>query len=246
MSSNAFRRAAFRAGLMSGVAAVAAGCSQGGSSSATVDRPAFSESEYGVRSSPRVSTYQGSLPKGGGRYKLGRPYNVAGRWYVPHEDAAYDRQGVASWYGDDFHGRRTSNGELFDRYALSAAHPTLPLPSYVYVTNLQNGRTVMVRVNDRGPYVGGRIIDLSHAAASALGYVGQGRARVRVQYAGRAPLNGDDRRERQFLAQGGRAPAPYAQSVVRRPEVPVAYNSGASPSSGGWSPTAYRSALAGK
>jgi rare lipoprotein A len=115
-------------------------------------------------------------------------------------DPTYDEYGVASWYGADFHGRKTANGEIFNANALTAAHPTLPLPCYAYVTNLNNGRTVLVRVNDRGPYVSDRIIDLSYAAAKQLGYTSKGKARVHVQYAGLAPLNGDDSRERQFLA----------------------------------------------
>ena len=126
------------------------------------------------------------------------------RWQAagtfPREDPNYEAYGVASWYGADFHGRRTANGEVFDANALTAAHPTMPLPCYAYVTNLDNGRTVLVRVNDRGPYVNDRIIDMSYAAAKQLGYTSRGRARVRVRYAGRAPLNGDDRYERQFLA----------------------------------------------
>ena len=99
--------------------------------------------------------------RGGGRYKVGDPYQVGGRWYNPREQPDYDRVGIASWYGSDFHGRHTANGEVFDMNALTAAHPTLPLPSYAYVTNLSNNRTILVRVNDRGPYVGDRVIDLS-------------------------------------------------------------------------------------
>jgi rare lipoprotein A len=135
-----------------------------------------------------------------GHYKIGKPYNIRGRWYVPAEDTNYDRSGVASWYGPDFHGKKTANGETYDMHGLSAAHTTLPLPSLVYVTNLANGRTILVRVNDRGPYVAGRIIDLSKGAARALGTEANGIGHVRVRYAGRAPLDGDDSAERQFLA----------------------------------------------
>ncbi len=120
---------------------------------------------YGVAASPRVGELGDRLPRGGGVYKVGKPYQVAGRWYFPREEPAYDQSGVASWYGTDFHARKTANGEVFDMNALTAAHPTLPLPSYVSVTNLQNGRTVLVRVNDRGPYVHSRLIDLSRQAA---------------------------------------------------------------------------------
>ena len=133
-------------------------------------------------------------------YKLGQPYRIGTMWYVPREEPGFDRTGTGSWYGADFHGRLTANGETYNMDALTAAHPTLPLPSYVSVTNLSNNRTILVRVNDRGPYVGGRLIDLSRAGARALGYETHGTATLRVRYAGRAPLNGDDTRERQYLA----------------------------------------------
>lgn len=140
------------------------------------------------------------MPKGGGVYKVGSAYRIAGRWYVPREDPTYDQVGIASWYGADFHGRRTANGEIFDRHALTAAHPTLPIPSYAYVTNLENGRTLLLRINDRGPYAHERIIDLSQAAARLLDTERKGVARVRVRYAGRAPLDGNDSQEQRFLA----------------------------------------------
>lgn len=159
----------------------------------------FPPSKVEVAASPRVAAGR-DIRKGGGHYKLGNPYKVAGQWYVPREDQSYDRTGLGSWYGDDFHGRNTANGEIFDKHALTAAHPTLPMPSFAYVTNLDNGRTVLVRINDRGPYSGGRIIDLSHAVAHHLDFEVKGLTRVRVRYAGRAPLNGDDRHERHFLA----------------------------------------------
>jgi rare lipoprotein A len=135
--------------------------------------------------------YQGSgpLPKGGGRYHVGKPYEIAGQRYYPREDPDYDKVGQASWYGPKFHRRMTSNGEWFDQDYLSAAHPTLPLPSYARVTNLENGRQLVVRVNDRGPFVADRIIDLSKKSADVLGFRNRGTARVRVQYLGPAPLN---------------------------------------------------------
>jgi len=114
-------------------------------------------------------------------YKVGKPYQVQGVWYYPREDFDYDETGIASWYGPDFHGKMTANGEQFDQMAVSAAHKTLPMPSLVRVTNLENGRTLVVRVNDRGPYVNGRIIDLSRRSAQLLGIEGRGTARVRVQ-----------------------------------------------------------------
>lgn len=131
----------------------------------------------------------GKVPKGGGRYMVGKPYQVAGRWFRPHEQPDYDKKGTASWYGEAFHRRKTSNGEWFDMNELTAAHPTLPLPSYVKVTNLENGRAVVVRVNDRGPFVGPRIMDLSKRAADVLGFKRQGTAAIRAQYIGPAPLN---------------------------------------------------------
>lgn len=133
----------------------------------------------------------GPVPWGGGRYHVGKPYQVAGVWFVPKEQPRYDKKGLASWYGEDFNRRKTSNGEWFDMTRLTAAHATLPLPSYAKVTNLENGREVVVRINDRGPFVDTRVMDLSKAAADELGYLNQGTTRVRVQYLGPAPLNDD-------------------------------------------------------
>jgi len=134
----------------------------------------------------------GAPAPGQGGYKVGAPYQVAGVWYVPKEDPNYDKTGVASWYGDEFHQKATANGETFDMNAVSAAHTTLPLPSMVEVTNLDNGKTLTVRVNDRGPFVGNRLIDLSREAARQLGYDRAGLANVRVRYVGPAPLLGPD------------------------------------------------------
>lgn len=119
-----------------------------------------------------------------------RPYQVRGRWYTPKEQPDYEEVGMASWYGDAFNGRPTSTGERFDMHALTAAHKTLPLPGLVEVTNLENGRRLVVRINDRGPFVDSRIIDLSREAASELGMLSQGVGRVRVRYLGRAPQQG--------------------------------------------------------
>lgn len=199
-------RVALRSGLMAtclGVFASLAGCAQPERVASRNWPPStymFPPSKVEVPASPRVATGR-NVPRGGGVYKVGNPYKVAGKWYVPRHESGYDKTGLGSWYGDDFHGRKTANGEIFDKYALTAAHPTLPLPSYAYVTNLDNGRTVLVRINDRGPYSGGRIIDLSHQVARHLDFERKGLTRVRVRYAGRAPLNGDDRREQQFLAE---------------------------------------------
>lgn len=131
---------------------------------------------------------RGPIPFGGGKYHVGSPYQVAGRWYTPHEQPGYDKTGLASWYGDAFHRRKTSNGEWFDMETLTAAHPTMPLPSYAMVTNLENGRQVVVRVNDRGPFVDTRVMDLSKRAADVLGYRDKGTTRVRVRLIGPAPL----------------------------------------------------------
>ena len=117
------------------------------------------------------------MPKGGGVYRVGQPYTVAGRVYVPEEDTNYSAVGMASWYGDDFHGRYTANGEIFDMHSISAAHPTLPLPSYVRVTNMSNSRSIVVRVNDRGPYARDRLIDVSIKTGEILGFLDLGVAR---------------------------------------------------------------------
>ncbi len=123
------------------------------------------------------------VPPGNGKgfYKVGNPYQINGTWYYPAEDWNYNETGVASWYGEQFHGKYTANGEIFDLNEVTAAHRTLPMPSVVRVTNLDNGRSILVRVNDRGPYARSRIIDLSRHAAQLLGYEGQGTAKVRVQ-----------------------------------------------------------------
>lgn len=151
--------------------------------------------------SKRVVEYGQPVPKGGGHYKIGQPYKINGVRYYPRKDPYYDEVGVASWYGAKFHGRYTANGEIYDMDALTAAHPTLPMPSYVRVTNLNNGRSLVVRVNDRGPYANDRIIDMSRRSAALLGFKRNGTARVRVKYIGRAPLNGNDSYERRYLAQ---------------------------------------------
>ena len=150
--------------------------------------------KYGVSASARVATKDGEFRKGGGHYKVGRPYKVAGRTYVPKDQPGYNKTGKASWYGDDFHGRLTANGEIFDMNTLTAAHPTLPLPSYARVTNLKNGRSVIVRINDRGPYAHNRIIDLSKRVADVLAFRNDGITNVRVKYVGRARMDGQDAR----------------------------------------------------
>ena len=129
-------------------------------------------------------------PMANPQYKVGNPYQIGGVWYYPREEADYDQTGIASWYGSQFHGRLTANGEVFDRTIISAAHPTLPMPVNVRVTNLDNGRSIVVRINDRGPFVRGRIIDLSEQGAELLGFKDRGLARVRVTFISRADLHG--------------------------------------------------------
>ncbi len=191
--------------------------------------------KYGVTSSPRVVTDGDRVPKGGGVYRVGKPYVVAGRTFVPEEDTSYKAEGLASWYGRDFHGRLTANGEVFDQESISAAHPTLPMPSYVRVTNLSNRKSLIVRVNDRGPFHGDRVIDLSHKSAQLLGFKDNGVARVRVEYVGRAALEGsDDTRLMSTLRQGEPAPAPVlvasaGKPMIALPEQPrIAYASASS------------------
>src|SRR5262249_49787270 len=155
-------------------------------------------------------------------YRVGKPYLVGGRMYVPEENRNYRAEGLASWYGEDFHGRLTANGEIFDMGSISAAHPTLPMPCYVRVTNLANRKSLSVRANARGPSHGNREIDLSVKAAQLLGFHGHGVTRVRVEYVGPAPLEGsDDRRLMATLREGIPAPAPSAVMVAStRPFLP--------------------------
>jgi rare lipoprotein A len=148
--------------------------------------------KYGVSASPKVVADGDPVPKGGGREIVGKPYVVAGRLYTPRENPNYSAVGLASWYGPSFHGRLTANGEVFDRNSVSAAHPTIPLPSYVRVTNMLNGHSIVARVNDRGPYHGGRLIDVSQRVAEALSFRNLGTAKVKVDYLGRASLAGSD------------------------------------------------------
>lgn len=151
--------------------------------------------KYGVAASPRVVESGQPVPKGGGRDMIGQSYAVAGQVYTPREDPNYTATGAASWYGDAFHGRLTANGEIFDKESIAAAHPTLPLPSYVRITNLANARSMIVRINDRGPYHGRRIIDVSERVAEALDFRRLGLGRVKVDYMGRASLRGSDDRK---------------------------------------------------
>ena len=166
-----------------------------------------------------------------------RPYQIRGRWYRPEEQPHYDETGMASWYGDQFHGRPTATGERFDMNALTAAHKTLPLPGLVEVTNLANGRRVVLRVNDRGPFVDERIIDLSRGAADALDLRRAGVGEVRVRYLGRAPRLGGGTVLQHAEARppapepAPRAPTPYL-SETRPAPTPAQYT--ANPRTGVW------------
>ena len=148
-------------------------------------------------------------------FKIGAPYKINGTWYRPQFVTEYEAIGIASWYGEPFHGRHTANSEIYDMEALTAAHPTLPLPSIVQVTNLENGRTLVVRVNDRGPFAGNRLIDLSQAAARELGFVYQGLAEVQVSYLGLARLDDAPIRPGETRAYA------MAQCVLPRPRALV-------------------------
>ena len=185
MQSSQTMTAFIRCGRLAAAGALALALAACSSSNSRIDP------KYGVAASPRVSN-AAYIPSGGGRYQVGKPYKIAGKWYKPKEVKRYEKTGVASWYGDAFHGRKTANGEIYNMNAYSAAHPTLPLPSYVRVKNMANGNAVVVRVNDRGPFAHNRLIDLSKRAADALDFRHQGVAKVQVTYLGRAPLEGQD------------------------------------------------------
>jgi len=165
---------------------------------------------------------KGGLPQGDelGNYKVGKPYQIEGKWYTPQESYSYDETGVASWYGPGFHGKKTANGERFNTNEMTAAHRTLQMPSFVRVTNLDNGRSVVVRVNDRGPYARGRIIDVSQKAAELLDFKRKGTALVRVT------VLPEESRQVAVAAQQGKrwhgdTPAPTA-APVRQPVQAVA------------------------
>ena len=201
-----FFRCACRAGVLTGCIALLVQCSQS---------PGKLDPKYGVSASPRLVALGEPVPKGGGVYRVGKPYTVAGQIYQPEDNPHYSAEGLASWYGEDFHGRATANGEIFDMSSISAAHPTLPIPSYVRVTNLANRKSIIVRVNDRGPYHQGRLIDVSVRTARLLGFYDVGVTRVRVDYVGRAALEGsDDTKLAATLRSGTPAPDPAEFRLV--------------------------------
>lgn len=197
--------AAWRVGLAVAAALLVANCA-----SSNVAGGRSSESKYGVPASPRVIAEGDPVPKGGGREMVGKPYVVGGKRYVP-TSTHYSREGWASWYGTAFHGRLTANGEIFDRESIAAAHPTLPLPSYVRVTNVLNKRSMVVRVNDRGPYEQNRVLDVSERVADALDFRRKGVARIRLEYLGKASVRGsDDEKLLATLTTDG-SPAPFGR-----------------------------------
>ncbi|ACB23501.1 MULTISPECIES: septal ring lytic transglycosylase RlpA family protein [Methylobacterium] len=204
-------RLALRLMAVSGVALATANCATSPQQKLAAGNGI--DPKYGVKASPRLYNEGDVIPKGGGRRYTGKPYVVAGQTYVPKENPnGYVREGLASWYGAAFHGRMTANGEVFDRHSIAAAHPTLPLPSYARVTNLDNGYSMLVRVNDRGPYHAGRVMDVSEEAADALGFHRKGTARVRVEYVGKASVAGSD--DRKLLASLRTDGRPAGRSTV--------------------------------
>jgi rare lipoprotein A len=200
-------RFALTLAVVSAAAFALASCSSGPAPTKPRSKEYFSEAVYG-KASPRVVADGQPVPKGGGRFVLGKPYRVAGKTYIPRDNPNYTATGLASWYGEAFHGRLTANGEIYDVRGLTAAHPTMPLPSYARVTNTANGRSLIVRVNDRGPFHRNRVIDVSKAVADMLGFRAAGTAKVRVEYMGRADMDGLDHNK--LLAsyrEGGGSPA---------------------------------------
>src|SRR3954471_1569459 len=206
-----------RSALAVAACLVLANCASSGKFASRVDP------KYGVSSSPRLVALGEPVPKGGGTYRVGKPYTIGGRTYEPQENAAnYSAEGLASWYGEDFHGRATANGEVYDMASISAAHPTLPIPSYARVTNLSNQKSIIVRVNDRGPFHANRLIDVSVRTSRLLGFYDRGVTRVRVEYVGRAALEGsDDTKLAATLRSGTPAPGPSEVRVASsRPFLP--------------------------
>lgn len=176
---------------------------------------AFPQSKYGA-ASPRVVADGEPVPKGGGRQLVGKAYSVAGKRYVPFEKpVGFSAVGTASWYGEAFHGRRTANGEVYDRHSITAAHPTMPLPAYARVTNLLNSRSIIVRVNDRGPFHGGRMMDVSQGTADALAFRHLGTARIKMEYLGQASLAGSDDKLLLATLRTDGTPAPIPGTSAR-------------------------------
>lgn len=163
-----------------------------------------------VRQFPAPGINDYSLPPGV-TYKVGKPYQISNVWYYPAEDYKYSEEGIASWYGPNFHGKPTANGEVYDMHALTAAHPTLPIPSIVRVTNLENGRVIKLRINDRGPFKNNRIIDVSRRGAQVLGFYTAGITRVRVEIDAAASLD-----IKNFILSGNPGEMPNIESSPRQ------------------------------
>jgi rare lipoprotein A len=236
------------AGLAGGAVLSLGGCAQPPAQrlASANSKEYFPSSIYGA-ASPRVVADGEPVPRGGGMYMVGKPYTIAGQTYYPSEKR-YAAIGLASWYGDAFHGRRTANGEVYDRDSVSAAHPTMPLPSYARVTNLRNNYSMIVRVNDRGPFAANRVMDVSRKTAEALDFRRTGTTRVKVEYIGAASLAGSDdekllatlrldgpasldamgRRDRSLLAENASSPMTVADT---RPIVLAAEDAGNAPDS---------------
>lgn len=204
---------AFRSSILLLSLGALAGCSSGAATQRYASLGSGQiDPRYGVRASPRVVADGDEVPAGGGRYHVGKPYQIAGHTYYPSEKPVV-QIGAASWYGSDFHGRRTANGEIFDRGSISAAHPTMPLPSYARVTNLRNDHSIIVRVNDRGPYHGGRVMDVSQRVAEALDFQSAGIAKVKVEWIGRADLGGDSASRLLATLRTDGAPASFGEDA---------------------------------
>lgn len=204
--SQGLRRNGWQMAASVAVMMAVAACSSPGGSKRLAAKPEI-DKKYGVVASPRLVDGGKKVPRGGGRYVVGKPYKIAGKTYRPRVDPRYKKVGLASWYGKAFHGRQTANGEIFDMNRLTAAHTTMPLPSYARVTNVENGRSVIVRVNDRGPFHGNRVIDLSKRTSDVLDFQGAGIAKVKVEYVGRARLDG---RDDEYLSASYRGPGKVA------------------------------------
>lgn len=196
-----------RGGLVLLVVALAAGCAQ---------------TELALHGIKEITATDGDAAPNAGVYKVGDPYEINGAWYYPAEDPGYAETGLASWYGTDFHGKRTANGAVFDMNALTAAHKTLPMPTLVRVTNLKNGRVLILEVNDRGPFVRGRIIDVSRRAAQLLGFLRAGVTPVRVEVVRRQPrLAAAESAAVEPAAPTLAAPTPIGPAVEAAPATPV-------------------------
>ena len=219
-------RVMLKAATAVAAAALLASCATAPTKPAKRSKEYFSEKEYGVKASPRVVNYGQPVPQGGGRYMVGKAYTVKGRVYTPFENKRYTAVGYASWYGSAFHGRYTANGEVYDMDGFSAAHPTMPLPSYARVTNTRNGRSIMVRVNDRGPYASDRVIDLSSRTAEVLDMKHHGTVKVKVEYIGPARMEGHDQR---MLLASYKGPGSSTSGDTMLAQAPVMRPPSASP-----------------